>query len=266
MFSFVLSIKGVDLLYLVGLGVGESDITERAIAIMNKSELFLDSYTTTVSSEKLDHIKDITSRQITVLSRSDMEEKCGPIIEKAAKMDIAILVGGDPLIATTHKTLIIEARKAGVNTEIVHSSSIFSVAIGESGLDFYRFGPVCTIPRWSEHYKPVSFYETVRSNMERNLHSIMLLDYDNKEKRSISVQEALQVLIESEKAYKSGIFNQDTALLALCNAGMSTQIKVTGSIKALNATRNLNGLITLILPSKLSEIEKETLNVQMVKL
>ncbi len=52
--------------------------------------------------------------------------------------------------------------------------------MGESGLDFYRFGQICTIPRWSEHYKPVSFYETIETNLTNGHHSILLLDYDPK--------------------------------------------------------------------------------------
>ena len=62
---------------------------------------------------------------------------------------MAILVGGDPLMATTHKIFIHRGERQKVETEIVHANSIITTAIGESGLDFYGFGAPCTIPKWS---------------------------------------------------------------------------------------------------------------------
>ena len=52
-----------------------------------------------------------------------------------------------------------------MEVEVVHSNSVLTAAIGESGLDFYRFGAIATIPKWSAHYTPVSFYETLQKNM-----------------------------------------------------------------------------------------------------
>ena len=101
------------------------------------------------------------------------------LLKLAKDRDVAVLISGDPLIATTHKILFIEARKLGIRVEIVHAASIASAAIGESGLDFYRFGKVCTHTKWHEHYTPVSFYETIRTNMQNNEHSLVLLDYDS---------------------------------------------------------------------------------------
>ncbi len=43
-----------------------------------------------------------------------MEENASDMVKRAATKDIAILVGGDPLMATTHKILYIEAEKQHV--------------------------------------------------------------------------------------------------------------------------------------------------------
>ena len=137
----------------------------------------------------------------------------------AAKADMAVLVAGDPLVATTHKIAYIEAKKAGVKVSVIHASSIVGAAMGESGLDFYRFGQICTIPMWSEHYKPVSFYETIEKNMANSLHSILLLDYDPKI-GSIQPSYAAEILAQAEKKYKKGIIKPSTKVIVLHNLSL----------------------------------------------
>ncbi len=116
-----------------------------------------------------------------------------------------MLIEGDPLIATTHKILFIEAKKQNVKINIIHSSSIITAVIGESGLDFYRFGAICTIARWTEHYKPISFYETIEKNINSNLHSLLLFDFDEKNQTSIELKEVLKILDNAENYYNKKI-------------------------------------------------------------
>ena len=115
-----------------------------------------------------------------------------------------MLIGGDPLMATTHKILFIEAKKRNVEVEIVHSNSVLTAAIGESGLDFYRFGAIATIPKWSAHYTPVSFYETLQKNMQNNLHSLLLLDYSQELAASLSIKDSIDILEKAEKQLQIG--------------------------------------------------------------
>ena len=93
------------MIFLVGTGLSKGDLTQKAIETCAKGELFLDKYTSKVNGETLTAIKKSTGKVPTTLSRSEMEERAQELVEKAKEKDIVIIVGGDPLIATTHKIL-----------------------------------------------------------------------------------------------------------------------------------------------------------------
>ena len=193
------------------------------------------------------------------LTRQDMEEGAKELVGAASRKNIAILCGGDPLMATTHKILLIEASRQGVGARIIHSNSIITAAIGESGLDFYRFGKVCTIPRWSQSYKPVSFYETIYGNITNDAHTLVLLDYDSKSESTISIKEALATLEEAEKAYKKGIVRDDSYIMILHNISTNDSRLIYARIKEAK-TMDIDGMNVLIIHSGLSDIEKETMD------
>jgi hypothetical protein len=77
--------------------------------------------------------------------KKDLEEEQETFLEKARKNDIALFVPGDPLIATTHIDLVFEAKRRKIPVKIIHNASIFS-AIGEAGLQIYKFGKTATVP------------------------------------------------------------------------------------------------------------------------
>ena len=59
------------------------------------------------------------------------------ILANATDHDVAFLVGGDPLSATTHTDLILRAVELKVPYKIIHNASIMN-AIGSSGLQVRR--------------------------------------------------------------------------------------------------------------------------------
>ena len=245
-------------LFLVGTGLSEGDMTERAVeACISAGELFIDPYTSVVHPKTINRISKLAGKDPTALSRSDMEEKANVLVAKAKTKDIAILVGGDPLIATTHKILFIEARRQGVRFYPIHSTSIFSVAIGESGLDFYRFGKTFTIPKWSDHYKPVSFYETLKANMGINAHSVVLLDFDQQTSTSMEISEALQELEAAEEKYREGIITQDMKLFIMSNLCAEGEVKKYITLADAKKTEFAKAPALLIIPAKLKDIENE---------
>lgn len=247
------------MLYLIGVGVGEHDVTEAGLDALKVSDVvFLDSYTAFVSNAKLEIIKKFSRNEIKTADRHMLEEGIDGILSMAESKNVSIITNGDPLIATTHKTILIEARKKKIPVKVVHSTAIFSVAIAESGLDFYRFGPVCTIPRWSEHYKPVSFYETVLMNHSNNLHSLMLLDYDSEKGISIRVEEAISIMENAEKHYKKGVMSSDKKIVMLCDAGTENQHITFTEIQKTRTDFNYK-MAAIIIPAKISDIEAEYL-------
>lgn len=248
------------MLFLIGLGLSKDDITLAALdACRHCHELYLDRHTSRIDSATIDYISSATGKRISDLARQDMEEGAKELVGSASRKDIAILCGGDPLMATTHKILLIEAARQDVHTRIIHSNSIITAAIGESGLDFYRFGKVCTIPKWSQNYKPVSFYETIHNNITNDAHTLILLDYDPKSESTISIREAIATLEEAEKAYKKGIVRDDSYIMVLHNISAKDSKLIYVQIKEAKRM-DIGGMNALIIHSGLSDIEKETID------
>ena len=118
---------------------------------------------------------------------------------KEAKIkDVAFLSAGDPLIATTHSEMLIEAKKAGIKTTVIHSSSILSAAPGIAGLQAYKFGKVTTIPFTEENYFPHSPYLAIKANMDSKLHTLVLLDIRAHENRYMTANQGMEYLLQAE--------------------------------------------------------------------
>ncbi len=247
------------MLFLVGTGVSYNDISVQAVETCRNCELYIERYTSLVDDRKVEYLEGLLGRKISTLSREDLEDRAKETVEKANGKDIAILVGGDPLTATTHKILLIEAKKQGVKTKILHSSSAIPAIMGESGLDFYRFGQICTISRWTDSYKPVSFYETIERNMAANLHSLILLDYYPEKGTTLSAQEAVKELEAAENSYKKGIIDGNARIMLVQDIGTDKQKLIMTTMDAAESTKGWQ-MATIIIPAKLSKIEEETLN------
>ncbi|MGC8537769.1 MAG: diphthine synthase [Candidatus Micrarchaeia archaeon] len=249
------------MLYLIGAGIGESDISIGSIeACRRASKVYYENYTSLISESKVHLISDTIGKELIGLQRSSLEEESSKLIKEAKNTDIAIVLSGDPLIATTHKILFIGAKKEGVKVKVFHSSSILTAAIGESGLDFYRFGKVATVSRWTDSYKPISFYESIIVNQSNNLHTLMLLDYIPESGSSMQLTEALRILFEAENHYGKGIINPGIKIFVLVNMGTEKQQKLYASISELEKASIEKGPACIIMPAKLSDIEEEVVS------
>jgi diphthine synthase len=245
------------MIYLLGVGWSKDDVTQRTLSIIRKSKVFVDRYTSIISEDFAKFIASEAGSELHYLSRSEMEEGARKLIAQGKSSDIAIVTGGDPLIATTHKILFIEAKKEKIPMEVIHAPSVFTAAIGESGLDFYRFGRTFTIPKWSEHYKPLSFYETLASNQANNSHSIALLDYEQEKMQTIPLKSAIEVLEKAEAHYKKGIIKGEKKVFVLHNLCLKEEKKSFITLKEAKEMEATGGVTTVIIPANLTDIEKE---------
>ncbi len=248
------------MLFLIGLGLDLGDISMNGIsAIRASDELLLDSFTSSVSREYRDYLEAASGKQIKVLSRSDMEENAKSTISAAKEKNIAILVPGDPLTATTHHLILDLSKQMGIDYKIIHSSSIFTAAIGESGLDIYRFGPTATIPFWKRHYEPTSFLEVIKKNMENGFHTLVLLDFNQAEGKSMSAAEACDIIEKAqEKAGK--VIENDTPVLLLSDIGRSSSNIVYTTFQKLKSAGNTSAAMNcLIVPSNPNFAEEEAM-------
>lgn len=178
------------MLYLIGLGLN-GDLTREGIAAAQRCSLYCEKYTSLLRRSLRD-IEKAVQKPITLLSREDIEET-ETLLEEAMTSDVALLVVGDPLVATTHSEIIIEARKRSIVTRIIHNSSVYS-AIGETGLQIYKFGKTATIPFPQEGFAPTSFYEIIEKNRSIGAHTLVLLDIQEDQKRYMNPSEAMKVL------------------------------------------------------------------------
>lgn len=248
------------MLYLIGLGLAKGDMPYRAKEVLKRAELFAESYTSFIGDEYIEEIEKEAGKEIKRLERSDLEEKASEIVGKARDRDIAVLTGGDPLIATTHKILFIEAKKRGVRTEVMHAGSIITAAIGESGLDFYRFGQVITIPEWSEKYKPLSFYEVIDRNLSNGQHSLLLLDYSGVKGGSMSIRAALEEIEAAEAHYRKGIISRGTSIIVMKDVSHGNAERLYCSLEEAKEKDLGPGPALIIIPSKISDVEKEVMD------
>ncbi|WP_054854766.1 SAM-dependent methyltransferase [Vulcanisaeta sp. JCM 16161] len=134
-------------LYIVGLGLSPSNITAEALRVIRSVDaVFLETYTSKGPTEFMDYLKSVRGDLIQV-SRNDLEDRNGEVIMRKLEggRNVALLVIGDPMIATTHAAIAVIARRRGFNVRIINSVSIVCAVLSQLGLSPYKLGPVATI-------------------------------------------------------------------------------------------------------------------------
>lgn len=239
------------MLYLVGLGLwDERDITLKGLEIARKaSKVYLENYTSFPMGMHLEALEELIGKHVKLLSRHDVEVR-PTFIDEAKNSDVVVLVGGDPLVATTHSDIVMRAADKGVKTRIIHNASIVS-AIAETGLHIYKFGETVTVPFWTENFKPTSFYDKILRNLDHGLHTLVLLDIDRANNRYMTANEAIKRLIslDSENHIKS--------VLVVARLGSDEQDLVYGLPENMVDMDFGGPLHCLVIPGQLHDSEKD---------
>ncbi len=187
------------MLYLIGMGLwDERDISCKGLEVARKADrVYIELYTSKLVGTSVERVKDFIGREVHILERRDLEEGCGRIVDEASKMDVAILIPGDPMIATTHSALKLEAVKRGVDVKVIHAGSIISAICALTGLQSYRFGISATVSY--PHGGVVSRrpLDVIRMNMEINAHTVLFLDLHPK---PMTIREAIEILERVDKS------------------------------------------------------------------
>ncbi|WP_455241051.1 diphthine synthase [Methanothermobacter tenebrarum] len=248
------------MLYIIGLGLyDEDDISIKGMKTLKGCDrIFAEFYTAKLKDQKLSTIREKTGKDVKILAREEIEEDMTPL-KYAQGEDVALLVPGDPLVATTHSNLILEARRKNIKTRIIHSSSIFSAAPGLAGLQIYKFGKTTTIPFPEKNYFPHSPYLTIKDNLEYNAHTLILLDIKAEENRYMSANEGLEYLLRVEKERRENIIDLNTLAVVLARVGSSDPLIRADLIKRLIVEDFGRPLHCLIIPSTLHFLEAEYL-------
>jgi len=193
---------------LVFVGLGLND--EKGISIKGLEEtktadkVFLELYTSLMPEFNLQRFEALCGKKVQIVSRHELEEENGAVILEAAQGGkVVFLVPGDPFIATTHVTLRIEAERHGVETRVVHGTSIMSAIISLSGLHNYKFGKTVTVP-FPENFSETP-YNVIAQNKTVGLHTLCLLDLKAVEKQFLSINQAVKMLLEVEARKGKGV-------------------------------------------------------------
>ena len=238
------------MLYLIGLGIwDEDDISLKGIGKCKESDIVYAELYTANWGGSLKNLEKIIGKKITEIPRSGMEENIGKIINEAKDKTVSILVPGDPLVATTHVHVIMEAKKMNIETKIIHSSSIYSV-IAKTGLQIYKFGRTATVVSPTKDYAPDSFYDVIAENKKSGLHTLMLLDID------MGVEKAVEILLEIENKKKKSVLSRNTKIIACSKLGSDKEkIIYLESEKLLQ--KDFPSPAALIIPGNLHFSEEE---------
>jgi len=187
------------------MGLSIKHLTIEAIEWLKKADkIIIDSYTNIVPDFSIDKLYEIvgTEKDAVIANRSMLEGiSIRKIIEEARNQNLVILVPGDPFIATTHDAIRVEAIKLGVPVKTINGLSIYSLAPSRTGLQAYRFGKTVTLV-YPESFKPYSTIETIYDNLNRNLHTLLLLDLKLEENRAMTINEAVDILMELDENKK----------------------------------------------------------------
>lgn len=248
---------------LVFVGLGLND--ERGLSLRGLEEIksadnvFAELYTSLMPDFSFERLEKMAKKELQVLNRKELEERNGEILLRAAETDkVVLLVPGDPMIATTHVALRIEAEKRGIKTHLVHGASIVSAVIGLSGLHGYKFGKTVTIP-FPDETPAETPYETIFQNRKLGLHTLCLLDIKTEEKRYLTISEALKALKKVEKKRKKKLVQPNTLVLGIARAGSENPTVKAGFLQDMLSYDFGAPPFSLIIPGSLHFMEAEAL-------
>ncbi len=248
-------------LYFIGLGLyDEGDITLKGLERARKCEkVFAEFYTSLLAGTTMERIEELIGKPIVRLSREDVELNFERIVlPEAREKDVAFLTAGDPMVATTHSELRIRAKKAGVESYVIHAPSIYS-AVAITGLQIYKFGKSATVAYPEKNWFPTSHYDVIRENRERGLHTLLFLDIKAEQNRYMTANEAMEILLQVEAMKKAGVFTPETLVVVLARAGSLNPTIRAGYVKEIIHEDFGRQPHVLIVPGRLHVVEAEYL-------
>jgi len=247
------------MLTLIGLGLwDEEDISIKGLNGAKSADLvYIEQYTSKWYGN-IKKLENLVGKKIELLKREDLEENSHRIIEEAKNKNVVLFVIGDPLVATTHISLLLDAKKKGIKTEVVHNASIYS-AIGECGLHIYRFGATATVPFPEKTEIPLSTYEIIKGNKEKDLHTLLLLDIITEKNKYMTPKEGMKILLKIEEKEKKEVFKENTEIVVFARAGSEMPLIVYGKVKDFLNKNFGEPPFVIIVPGKLHFTEKEYL-------
>jgi len=246
-------------LIFIGLGLaGDRSVTVEGLDCVRRAEkVYLESYTSPLPMGVKERLEEASGRGVVLVERGFVEDG-GRIIEEAKRGVVALLVYGDPMVATTHMDLRVRAEAEGVKTRLIHNASILSALPGETGLHIYSFGRTVTMTRGGG-VSHTTVYNTVFENLLRGLHTAILLEYDYSTGFSLDPSAAIEGLLEAEADLRYGVIDGETFIIVASRIGCGGQSVVGGRVERLRGVEFGPPPHTVIVPGRLHFTEVEAL-------
>jgi len=246
------------MLVFIGLGLSKEGMSLAGLREAQEANVaYIELYTSVIPDLDIQEIEQKIGKKSKVVSRETVEQHPAEILNAAKKGKVALLVPGDPMVATTHVDLRLRAAKAGIQTRIVPAASIASAAAGLAGLQSYKFGRSATVPFLDNPSQTP--YEVLGENRARGLHTLLLLDIRAEEDKAMTANEAIEIMLGLEKKLKKQVFTPDTLTVVVARAGLDDAIIKADRAMKLSKFDFGPPPHVLIVPRKLHFMEAEAL-------
>ncbi len=249
------------MLFFVGLGLyDEKDISLKGLeAVRAADAVYAEFYTSRLMGTSLEKLQSLYGKRVHLLPRPEVEVDPS-WLEEAREKNVAFLVGGDPMVSTTHLDLRLRALEMGIETRVVHSSSIVTAVSGLTGLQNYRFGRSTTVPfpylARGKRIVPETPYLVLKENLARNLHTMLFLDIQNE--RYMTVNEGSELLLEME-ANSGGEVLSGLLGIGIARAGSENAAVKADLLRSLKDHDFGGPLHIMVVPAKLHFMEAKAL-------
>jgi len=245
-------------LYIIGIGLSdEKDITLKGLEAVKKCDfVYLETYTSILQCP-LSRLEKLYGKKIMPADRDLVEKNSDEILEKAKAKDVAFLVVGDPMSATTHIDLMLRAKEKGIEVKVIHNASILT-AVGITGLQLYKFGKVTSIP-FPENVKAETPYNVLKVNKQNKMHTLVLLDLELEKKKFMMANDAIRILLGIEERKKENIFTEETFAVGCARLGSDDFFIKAGKAGELLKVDFGKPPHCLIVPSEMHFMEEEAL-------
>ena len=165
-------------LLLIGIGPGDVALaTSEALSAAKMADFRrYEAYTALWPEEQLASLEKSVG-EITRVMRPEVENP-KELFALARDNLVALLIVGDPLQATTHVDLQLQAEEAGIYCRTIHGISITGLVTGAIGLSNYKFGRQTTLTYPYSGWIATSPLEVIALNTALGQHTLALLDLD----------------------------------------------------------------------------------------
>ncbi len=227
--------------------------------LRSADRVYVDTYTVPGAGWLVEYARGIAGGRVVEAGRSLLEEGAARVVEEARGGLVVVLVPGDPLIATTHRSLVVEAARRGVRYRVVPGVSGVCAAASASLLDYYKFGRTVTVPGPWRMVKAYSVVEYLLGNACLGLHTLLLLDIDPGGRQYPPGEAAGQLLSLARELGADGLLS-GAPVLVVERAGLPGERVTLHSLRGLAGDPGPWGEpASLVVPGRLHPSEREAL-------